>query len=92
MSTPQYSETVTKMVYAFLGMGCLVAMITNVTKHGFNLSGVIWPLLLAGTMFSLGMQPQSAPRDSGKWTTLYFGSLSLVLYLFGTIIYQRFFQ
>ena len=92
MSTPQYYEATVRIAYRFGGAACVILLITNVSRHGFHLSDVIWPLLLSGAMFALGMQPKATTRQSDKWTMLYFATLSLVLFLFGTIIYQRLFQ
>jgi hypothetical protein len=78
------------IAYRFMGFACIVGLIANVTKHGFSLSGVIWPILLSVAMFSLGVQPKSALRASGKWALRYWCSLTLALFLFGTVVYQRF--
>jgi hypothetical protein len=43
-------------------------------------------------MFVLGMQPKSSVRESGKWTMFYSSAWVSALFLFGTIIYQRFFR
>jgi hypothetical protein len=87
---PHYSEAIARAAYRFMGAAFVIALIANVTKHGFHLSGVVWPILLSGSMFILGMQPRSAMRESGKWATLYSATWLSVLFLFGTIIYQRF--
>ena len=39
---------------------------------GFHLSGVLWPVLLSVSMFSLGVAPESVVRSSGRWKFRYF--------------------
>lgn len=86
------SEAIARASYRFIGVSCVIGLIANVTKHGFHLSGIVWPVLLSGAMFVLGMQPKSALRESGKSTMLHSATWLSVLFLFGAAIYQRFFR
>jgi hypothetical protein len=90
VNTSLRSETITMFAYRFMGFACIVGLIANVTKHGFHLSGILWPVLLSVAMFSLGVQPKSRLQESGKWAVRYLSSVMLVLFLLGTVVYQRF--
>jgi len=92
MNMPRHSEAIARAAYRFMGVAFVIALIANVTKHGFHLSGVVWAVLLSVSMFILGRQPKPAMRESVKWSTLYSATWLSVLFLFGTIIYQRFFR
>ena len=76
------------IAYRVLGIASIVALVTNVAKHGLSLGGVLWPLLLAAAMFFLGTRPNRTPRG---WRDVgYLLSVVLVLSMFGTVVYQRF--
>ncbi|HTS31126.1 MAG TPA: hypothetical protein VMH81_34880 [Bryobacteraceae bacterium] len=72
-------------VYRWMGLACIVAVITNAAKHGagFSLSGTVWPVLLAFAMFALGAQPRSTLQASGKWPVRYFAAHSLATFFAG---------
>jgi hypothetical protein len=75
------------MIWAYrtLGFGCAVALIANVYKHAWSLSGIIWPLLLSTLLFSLGTNPA---RRSTAWLIRYIVAFTVLLFLLGIIIYQ----
>ena len=58
------------MIWAYrtLAVGCVVGLVANVYKHGWSLSGMIWPILLSTLLFSLGTNPA---RRSTAWLVRY---------------------
>ena len=75
------------MIWAYrtLAVGCVAALIANVYKHGWSLSGMLWPILLSTLLFSLGTNPA---RRSIAWLVRYIVAFAVLLFLLGIIIYQ----
>jgi hypothetical protein len=73
------------LAYRGLGVGCVVALIANVYKHGWSVSGMIWPILLSTLLFSLGTNPT---RRTTAWLVRYIVAFAVLLFLLGIIIYQ----
>src|SRR5678815_4306384 len=72
------------MIWAYrtLAVGYVVALIANVYKHGWSPSGMIWPILLATLLFSLGTNPA---RQSTAWLVRYIVAFAVLLFLVGII-------
>jgi hypothetical protein len=72
-----------KTAYRVLAMGCIVAMVTNLYKHGWSIGGFGMPLVLALLLLSLG-----TARVTRFWKFRFYAALSVFAGLLGFVIYS----
>ena len=69
-----------KLAYCTLGFGCLLALVTNIYKHGWSFGGFFLALALAILLFSLTTERKSRLR--------FYAALSAFGTLFCFVIYS----
>jgi hypothetical protein len=74
-------------MYAFrlFGALCVLALVTKVYKHGWQIDNIVTGLFLSTIMFSLGVAPE---RRNRGWVIRYLVAFVATAFLFVELLYR----